>query len=355
MTCRNRYLMGGPSAGGDVVDLSAPTPPAPQSLANSATTASVTWTHADAPAGTTYALAVIDEAGSTVTPDSGSGLGPYVFPVAAGKSYSARLRATGTDGQTAQSSALVAVAGASGGPGWDVTLDLDLTGLDSLTLTDAAETVVTRDSVAVATVWVDEVSNGGGTVTAGATGLVIDGNASTGSTTALIDLAAAAGITLPDDIMSGIAVDIYLDGLGDWTGSGTAWRAGVSPVQGRFSVNDGNTVQGRLNGSNQDRRIATNESFTTWAANEATPAGAWVITLRIDSGGLLWAWYGTAPATDAALDSLSGAVLLSSTITADIADAPADTRYGTLLYAGAMAQLQAVFTWTRLRLRTRRT
>lgn len=98
--------------GGSATDLTAPTPPAFQELASSATTASVTWTHPGAPGGTTYAIAVADEDNAAVTPDSGSGLGPYVFPVSAGKSYSARLRATGADGQTAQSSTMVVVPAA---------------------------------------------------------------------------------------------------------------------------------------------------------------------------------------------------------------------------------------------------
>ena len=95
--------------GGDVVDLTAPTPPAAQSLASSATTASVTFTHPGAPAGVTYALTVTDEADAAVTPDSGSGLGAWVFPVASDKAYAATIEATGTDGQTSQSTALVRV------------------------------------------------------------------------------------------------------------------------------------------------------------------------------------------------------------------------------------------------------
>jgi hypothetical protein len=91
------------------VDLTAPTPPAAQSLAASATTASVTFTHPGAPGGTTYALTVTDEADAAVTPDSGSGLGAWVIPVASDKAYAATLTATGPDGQTSQSTALVMV------------------------------------------------------------------------------------------------------------------------------------------------------------------------------------------------------------------------------------------------------
>jgi hypothetical protein len=135
--------------GGDVVDLTAPTPPAAQSLASSATTASVTFTHPGAPAGVTYALTVTDEADAAVTPDSGSGLGAWVFPVASDKAYAATIEATGTDGQTSQSTALVKVAAAGGAaPGWDTDY-FDLTDLDVATLTNGATTGVTRATVAV--------------------------------------------------------------------------------------------------------------------------------------------------------------------------------------------------------------
>lgn len=250
------------------------------------------------------------------------------------------------------------VSGGGGGssPGWDVALDLDLTGLTSATLTDDTTTVVTRAAggAAVATVWASEVSNGG-TVTAGATGLVVSGASGAGSVSALIDVGTAAGLTLPDDIMAGVAVDLYMTALGDWVTATSAWRAGLSATQARFSVSASNTVQGRLNGAAQDRRIATDESFTTVATAEALPTGAWVVTIRVDAGGVCWAWYGTTPPSDADLDSLAGAVLLSATVTADITSAPAGTRYGAALYAGVMSQLQPVFTWTRMRVRTRRT
>lgn len=123
-----------PVAAAAVADLLPPTPPAPQELASTATTASLTWTHASAPEGTTYALSAVDEAGSSVSASSGSGLGPYVLPVASGQSYIARLRATGADGQIAQSSALVQVQPdvatdfpLEGAAGWRVVYTASLT------------------------------------------------------------------------------------------------------------------------------------------------------------------------------------------------------------------------------------
>lgn len=113
---RSRYASGDPSSG-SVDDLTAPTPPAPQSLASTATTASLTWTHAGAPPGTTYALTVVDSEDDEIAPDSGTGLGAWVFPVVSGRSYIPTITATGTDGQVAQSSALVAVAASGSAPG----------------------------------------------------------------------------------------------------------------------------------------------------------------------------------------------------------------------------------------------
>jgi hypothetical protein len=302
---------------------------------------------------------VIDIAtGDPITPTSGSGLGPYAIPTTDGLTAVHWMTATGADGQTSRSTAGAIVVEEPGGdtdPGWDVALDLDLTGLTTATLTSGVETVVTRAAggANVATVWASSVSNAG-TTTAGATGIRCDGASGTGSVSALIDIEAAAGLTLPDDVMHGLVVDIYLDGLADWTGAGTAWRAGISADQTRFSVGTSSTVQGLLSSTSQQRRIATSESFTNWGAVEATPGGAWVVSLLILSGEVVWAWYGTTPPSDVDVDALTGAALLSATISADVSSPAAGTRYGAALYAGIQAQIQAGMTWTRLRVRQRR-
>lgn len=156
---RSRYASGDPSAGAPAEDLTAPTPPAPQSLASTATTASVTWTHAGAPGGTTYALTVVDDDNDEIAPDSGSGLGPWVIPVVSGRSYIPTITATGPDGQTSQSSALVQVTPdlAADFPleseaGWRLVWGSDITteaaqgpipnGAGSITL--SGDTIVTR-------------------------------------------------------------------------------------------------------------------------------------------------------------------------------------------------------------------
>ena len=132
MRSRTRIVVQRIVTGG--ADLTAPTPPAAQSLASTATTASVTYTHPGAPGGTTYALTVTDEADASVTPSSGSGLGPWVFPVASDKAYRHTIRATGTDGQVADASGLVQVQPdigtdfpLEGAAGWRVVYTSDLT------------------------------------------------------------------------------------------------------------------------------------------------------------------------------------------------------------------------------------
>lgn len=130
-------------------DLTAPTPPAAQSLASTATTASVTYTHPGAPGGTTYALTVTDEADASVTPSSGSGLGPYVFPVASGKAYKARLRATGTDGQVADGVALVMVQPAGA---WTKVGDVSFVGATAQTFTTTGDKTVTLADASTVTV-----------------------------------------------------------------------------------------------------------------------------------------------------------------------------------------------------------
>jgi hypothetical protein len=86
-----------------------PVAPEPQVLSVGTATASVTFTHPSAPAGVTYALVVTDDADNEVTPDSGSGLGPWVFPVADGRAYKATLTATAPSGQTSIAAVIVAV------------------------------------------------------------------------------------------------------------------------------------------------------------------------------------------------------------------------------------------------------
>ena len=86
--------------------LTAPTSPAQGAAEAAGTTSkSLTWTHPGAPAGVTYSLTARNvSTGATVTPSSGSGLGPWVLPVSDGVEITVTLTATrAADGQTATS------------------------------------------------------------------------------------------------------------------------------------------------------------------------------------------------------------------------------------------------------------
>ena len=349
--------------GGGADPLTPPPPPAPgPPSAPGTTSVSVTWTHPTAPAsGITYALTATDLSdGSAVTPSSGSGLGPYVLPMTDGRQVICTLVVTRTaDSQSVPSATYLASVEAAAvvGAGWSTPLDLDLTGLTSAVLTDDTTTVVTRAAggATVATVWASEVTNNG-TVTAGATGLVIDGVDATGSVTALIDAYTMAGLT-PAKVAAGVAVDIYLTTLGDWNTTSSAWRAGITTSQARFTVATENSVQGRYDSVGlQDRRVMTNDVAASpeWASNEAIPAAAWVVTMLVVAD-TVFAFYGTSAPSDAALTALTGAVRLSGTIAADMSDPVDSGRFAATMYAGAASQLRPSFTWTRLRVRTRNT
>jgi len=194
--------------GSAAVDLTAPTPPAPQSLASSATTASLTWTHAGAPAGTTYALTVADDTGASVSPSSGAGLGAYVIPVAAGKAYTARLRATGADGQLSQSSALVYVAQPITGA-WTQIGQINFIGAAPQTFTTTGDKTVTLADSSTVTV---NVSMSVGSVTTGTAGadatrgLIADVPSAVGSTAYRLRTAVpvSPSIGSTDDLMVAI-------------------------------------------------------------------------------------------------------------------------------------------------------
>ncbi len=170
-----------PRGGASLPALTAPTPPAAQSLASTATTASATWTHSGAPAGTTYACTVLGSDGSTPTA-TGSELGAWTWPVVSSVAYEATLTATGSDGQTARSSALVQVQPdlaadfpVEGEAGWRVVFTSNLTAeTPQGPLADGAGTVSiggkTVPYLANATTGTFGVNNA---TNIGATGLVI--------------------------------------------------------------------------------------------------------------------------------------------------------------------------------------
>lgn len=316
-----------------------------QSLSSGTTTATIEWPAATGgTAPLTYNLSVKDEAGSSVTPDSGSAQGPYVIPVADGKSYRCEIGVTDAEGLTARRSAMVHVAAVASG-GWETLLDLDLTGLDSATLASNTTTNVTRSAATVAAVKVLDYNSNGGTVSAGASGITVAGlSASAGHMAAGIDLEAHLGLTLPDDVLSDIVVHIHLDGLAGWTGGSDAWQAGLMKSSGiNFSLGNDLSVRGNYDAVGQDRFTSTNDGNTSWAANEATPAGAWVVSMLLRGGQIAEAWYtlgATAP-NDATIDA--GGRILASTLTAGGARWAA-----TDLWAVVRTVLRVDVVWTRL-------
>jgi hypothetical protein len=172
----------------EVTDLTAPTPPAVQVLASGTTSASATWTHPGAPPGTTYACTVRGSDGSTPTA-SGSGLGAWTWTAADGVAYAASLSATGTDGQTSQSSALVQVAASSAIAGaWTKIGDVTYVGAVPQTFVTTGDKIV--------------VLSGGGTLTVNAT---MSGSGSITTGTAGID--ATRGLIA--DVPGGVATTAY--------------------------------------------------------------------------------------------------------------------------------------------------
>ena len=179
-----------PRPGGSITDLSAPTPPAQGSPSPAGTTSvSVTYTHVGAPAGTTYALTVTNQADfSSITPSSGSGLGPYVIPTSDGLEAVHYLTATGPDGQVARSVPRVIQVSAAPALSWAVPSAAAVSaGTTSATVTWATPT--------------------GGTTpySYGAASVVYDSQAA--STTALLSTSGAgAGATTVSGLVNGQTV-----------------------------------------------------------------------------------------------------------------------------------------------------
>jgi hypothetical protein len=220
-----------PAGGAASADLTAPTPPAVQSLASGTTSASATWTHPGAPAGTTYTCAVRGSDNSTPTA-SGSGLGAWTWTVADGTAYAATLTAS-SGGQTSQSSALVAVAPSTAIAGaWTKIGDVNFVGSTTQTFTTTGDKTVTLA--------------GGSTVTVNATmsvGTITTGTAGADATRGLIaDVPGAVGSTayrlrtaVPVSPSVGATDDLLV--LVRWRvnmGTGTAQRAlvGVTVASG---------------------------------------------------------------------------------------------------------------------------
>jgi hypothetical protein len=192
---------------GRVTDLTAPTPPAVQSLASGTTSASATWTHPGAPAGTTYTCAVRGSDGSTPTA-SGSGLGAWTWTVANGTAYAATLTASAS-GQESRSDALVNVGEAP-----------------ALSWAAPASAVVTAGTTSATITWATPT---GGTTpyTYSAASVVYDSTGAS-STAALSTSGAGAGATTVSGLVNGQTVVVQRTVTDD---DGTEF-----PVQGVVTV-----------------------------------------------------------------------------------------------------------------------
>ena len=235
-------------------DLTAPTPPAAQSLTSTATTASVTYTHPGAPGGTTYALTVTDEADASVTPSSGSGLGPYTFPVASDKAYKARLRATGIDGQVADGVALVMVQPA-----------------DPLAWAAPAAALVTAGTTSGAVTWATPTGGTPG-YTYGAAGIVSDSAGA--STTATVATAGTApGATTVSGLVNGQTVVVQRTAT-DAAGAQVTVQAAVTVAATAAGVTAGTAPAGQSLAAG-----TTSATIGTWGApSGGTPGYTYAVT-----------------------------------------------------------------------------
>jgi hypothetical protein len=183
MSDRRGYVF--TQAPGEADDLTAPTPPAVQSLASGTTSASATWTHPGAPAGTTYACTVRGSDGSTPTA-SGSGLGAWTWTVASGVAYAATLTASAS-GQTSRSDALVNVGEAP-----------------ALAWAAPASAVVTAGTTSATITWA--TPTGGTTPYSYSAASVVYDSTGASSTAALSTSGAGAGATTVSGLVNGQTV-----------------------------------------------------------------------------------------------------------------------------------------------------
>lgn len=182
-----------------VPDLLAAGPPGVSNPASGTTSVNLTWTAASGGvAPYSYGIAVVDEAGASVTPSSGSGLGPYAIPVADGKSYLATLTTTDNFGtpNVAKSSTMIQVGTPAPAPAWNLLTDVDLTGLDTLNISAVGTYTLTKSGSAFKTIQISRTGSTGATNTADTNGVTLDGPTSVAGTyQAAIDETTAVSLT----------------------------------------------------------------------------------------------------------------------------------------------------------------
>ena len=241
--------------------------------------------------------------------------------------------------------------GGGGGstPGWDSTY-IGLTGLDVATLPNGATTSVTRAAVPILSVKVVNYNSNNGVVSAGAAGIAIAGGSANGSLSIGFDLAALFVLTLPADVLNDVAVSLHLDSLGDWTGGTDGWEAGImADSSANFSTGTGFSARGDFDAVGQDRLVSTNNSTSSWVANEAVPSGPWTVTMLLRGAQIAEAFYALSAGqpTEATLNA--GGRVLARTI------ASGSARWAdSALWASARVIWRPNITLTGITLQTRR-
>lgn len=252
-----------------------------QSLASSATSWTVEWPAATGGDGSyTYTITVKDQAGNSVVPTSGSDEGPYVIPVVTPNAYIATLDVEDGAGLTASSSAMARVAAASAGTDWVLVGDFDFTGLDVAVLTGTGH--VQKGGVNYGPTYkvVDHSSNLG-TVTAGASGITIQGVNINSSLNCTFDIFSLLPI---DPLLGPVWVDITLEDYGGTTGGSDGLRAGLVDSSGNFSTGQCYCLQfDYISGTTWNIKTNTTGATSTWLGTVTTQADN-VVSLLIMGG-----------------------------------------------------------------------
>lgn len=275
MRCHPPTMVGMAGArGGSVADLTAPSTPAPVSLAAGSTSLGSTlvgsWS-----AAVTVTATVTASAGSPPTATvTGSGAGPYSVSIASGlvngRVYTITLRGTGADGQVADVALSVDVGGAIG---WVVAADYDFTGVTTSARVTSG-TVTSGGGLPDWTLASDSGTAFGVTPTAG-TGLVLD---STGTARGFVHFTpdwASVGIDLAGT--DAYAVELQLTGPVYGASAFTTFQVGsASNPNGSGSGAGGRCINsaGNRNGNARSNSLGTSElsSTTLFSVSGADPS-----------------------------------------------------------------------------------
>jgi hypothetical protein len=274
--------------GSSLPALAPPTRPASASpYAAGTTSVSLTWTHPGVTEGVTYALTVTDATtGATITPSSGSGLGPYVVPVSDGLGAIATLTATRTaDSQQVPALPYSIVVNEVVPGGWTKIGDVNFVGSTTQTFTTTGDKTVTLANSSTVTV---NATMSVGTITTGTAGsnstrgLIADVPASAGSTAyrlrVAVPVSPAVGST--DDLLVQIETVTQHHTLSS-TGPRTLWGltvAGGSEASAEFS---GVVLQGATSAVKLQSRKGASPADITGTAPTTYYDGSTVIVAEV--------------------------------------------------------------------------